>query len=233
MNKLKGPMKIVSKEMSITFYINIGITIALFALFLFLSFRADSNENLGILFGPFYVIFLVYPFIFFKSYSFLLALGGTRKQFIISSFISTLIFIIIGTIILNVLYLISGLTFQNGYLFHMADILNNANPAMYFWIDFLWLFILFGLGMFAQVVNFNLGTIRTLSLGAVLLLAGVAAFYFIDLTPLFEFIIMDHLLFVHLLALLSLIMLILSVLMMRNAPLERGDRTIFTRTATN
>lgn len=233
MNRLKGPLKIVSKEMGVTFYINTGITIALFALYLFLSFRADSNEHLGVLFGPFYVIFLVYPFIFFKSYNFILALGGTRKQFIISSFLSTLIFIVIGTIILNVLHLIGGMTFQSGYLFHMSDILNDANPAMYFWIDFLWLFILFGLGMFAQVVNFNLGTVRTLSLGAVLLLAGVTAFYFIDLTPLFEFIIMDHLLFVHLLALLSLVMLVLSTLMMRNAPLERGDRTIFTNTATN
>ncbi|WP_462421116.1 hypothetical protein [Salinicoccus sp. Marseille-QA3877] len=233
MNRLKGPLKIVSKEMGVTFYINIGITIALFALYLFLSFRADGNEYLGVLFGPFYIVFLVYPFIFFKSYNFILALGGTRKQFIISSLVATLIFMVIGTIVLNVLHLIAGMTFQNGYLFHMADILNDGNPAMCFWIDFLWLFILFGLGMFAQVVNFNLGTIRTLSLGAVLLLAGVAAFYFIDLTPLFEFIIMDHLLFVHLLALLSLIMLILSVLMMRNAPLERGDRTIFTRTATN
>lgn len=233
MNKLKGPMKIVSKEMSITFYINIGITIALFALFLFLSFRADSNENLGVLFGPFYVIFLVYPFIFFKSYSFILALGGTRKQFIISSFLSTLVFMIIGTIILNVLYLISGLTFQNGYLFHMADILNNANPAMYFWIDFLWLFILFGFGMIVQVIYFNLGTIRTLSLGAVLLLAGVAAFYFMDLTPLFEFIIMDYLLFVHILASASILMLVLSAFMMINAPLERGDRKLFTTTAAN
>ena len=233
MNRLKGPLKIVSKEMGVTFYINIGITIALFALYLFLSFRADSNEYLGVLFGPFYVTFLVYPFIFFKSYNFILALGGTRKQFIISSFLSTLIFIVIGTIILNVLHLIGGMTFQSGYLFHMSDILNDANPAMYFWIDFLWLFILFGLGMFAQVVNFNFGTVRTLSLGAVLLLAGVTAFYFIDLTPLFEFIIMDHLLFVHLLALLSLVMLVLSTLMMRNAPLERGDRTIFTSTATN
>ena len=233
MESLKGSFKIVSKEMSMTFYINIAVTIALFALHLFISFRADTNEYLAVLFGPFYVIFLVYPFIFFKSYNFILSLGGTRNQFIISSFLSTLAFIIICTITLNVLHLISGMTFQNGYLFHMADILNNPNALMYLWIDFLWLIILFGIGMFAQVIYFNLGLIRTLTLGGILLLAGVAAYYFIDLTPLFEFIIMDHLLFVHILALASIIMLVLSALMMRNAPLERGDRTIFTRTATN
>ena len=233
MNTLKGPLKIVSKEMSITFYINAALTIGLFALFLFLSFRAETHEHLGILFGPFYAIFLAYPFIFFKSYNFILSLGGTRKQFIISSFLSTLTFIIISTIILNILYLISGMTFQNGYLFHMADLLNNPNVAMYFWIDFLWLIIIFGIGMFVQAINFNLGTIRTLSLAAVLILAFVTAYFFLDLTPLFEFIIMDHLLFIHIFALVSLIMLALSALMMRNAPLERGDRKLFTSIATN
>lgn len=233
MNSLNGPLKIISKEMGITFYINIALTVALFALYLFLSFRADPGEYLGATFGPFYVIFLIYPFIFFKSYNYILALGGTRKQFIVSSFISTLAFLILCTILLNGLHLISGMTFQNGYLFHMADILNDPNPAMYFWIDFLWLFILFGLGMFAQVINFNLGTIRTLTLAAVLILAAVTAYFFVDLTPLFEFIIMDHLLFVHILSLASLILLVLSAFMMRNAPLERGDRKIFSTTAVN
>lgn len=233
MNSLKGPLKIVSKEMGITLYINIALTITLFALYLFLSTRADSNEMLGILFGPFYAIFLAYPFIFFKSYKFILALGGTRKQFIVSSFLSTLAFIIICTIILNVLYLISGMTFQNGFIFHMADILNDANAAMYLWIDFLWLFIIFGIGMFVQAINFNLGTIRTLSLGGILILAAIIAYFFLDLTPLFEFIIMDHLLFVHILALAALIMLLLSAFMMNNAPLERGDRKIFTSPAAN
>ncbi|SDK92072.1 hypothetical protein [Lacicoccus qingdaonensis] len=233
MHSLKGSLKIVSKEMGVTLYINIALTIALFALYLFISFRADPGEYLGVIFGPFYVIFLVYPFIFFKSYNFILALGGTRKQFIVSSFISTLAFLILCTIILNVLHLISGMTFQNGHVFHMAGILNDPNPAMYFWIDFLWLIILSGIGMFAQVINFNLGTIRTLTLAAVLILAAVTAYFFLDITPLFEFIIMDHLLFVHILALASLILLVLSAFMMKNAPLERGDRKLFTASATN
>src|SRR5699024_10695153 len=100
MNSLKGPLKIVSKEMEITLYIKLALTIALCVLYIFLSTRADSNEMLAILFGPFYAIFLTYPFIFFKSYKFILALGGTKKQFIVSSFLSTLAFIILCTIIL-------------------------------------------------------------------------------------------------------------------------------------
>lgn len=233
MNTLKGPFKMMTKEMGMTFYINAGITLALFALYIFLSSQADGNEYLGLLFGPFYIVFLIFPFILFKSYNFILSFGGTRKQFIISTFISTLIFIVIGTIILNVLNIISEMTFQNGYMFHMADILSDPNTAMYFWIDFLWLFILFGIGMFAQAINFNLGTIRTLSLGGILILASIAMYFFIDLVPLFEFFITDHLLFVHLLALISLAFLVLSYFMIRNAPLARGDRKFFRRAETN
>lgn len=233
MNTLKGPLKIVTKEMGMTFYINVGITIALFALYIILSTKADGNEYVGVLFGPFYVIFLVYPFVLFKSYNFILSLGGTRKQFIASTFIAALIFIVIGVILLNGLHLISQMVFQNGYLFHMADILTDVSTAMYFWIDFVWLFILFGIGMFVQVINFNLGTVRTLSLAALLILGSATAFFLIDLTPLFKFMVMEHLLFVHILALISLALLVLSYFMMRNAPLERGDRKLFKTAVTN
>lgn len=233
MNTLKGPLKIVSKEMGLIFHINAAVTIALFALFLFLSFRIDGNENLGMIFGPFYAIFLFYAFMFFKSYNYIISFGGTRMQFILSTFISTLIFLTVGTIILNALYILGEMIFQNGYIFHMADILNGANPAMYFWVDFLWLFILFGFGMFAQVINFNLGIFRTFSLLGVILLASIAIFFFADLTPLFRFIVTDHLLFIHILAILSLVLLALSAFMMRNAPLKRGDRKIFSTTATD
>lgn len=233
MNTLKGPLRIVTKEMGLTFYINVGITIALFGLYIFLSSITDENGLLGLIFGPFYIVFLTYPFIFFKSYKYILSLGGTRKQFMISSFIAALIYLAASTIVLNVLHIIGKEIFQNGYIFHMADILENASMPMYFWIDFLWLFILFGIGMFVQVINFNLGTLRTFILGAVVILGAITAYSFMDLTPLFEFIIMDHLLFVHLLALGSLVLMVISYFMMRNAPLERGDRKLFGAPAAN
>lgn len=233
MNTLKGPFKVVSKEMRLTFCINVGITIALFALFIFLSTQLDGNEMLGLIFGPFYIVFLTYAFMFFKSYQFILSFGGTRKQFMISSFISSLLYIGLGTILLTVLHYMGEMVFHNGYVFHMADILSDANPAMYFWVDFLWLFILFGIGMFAQVINFNLGTLRTLIAAAAIILGSVTAYFFMDLTPLLEFFITDYMLFLHLLALGSFILLVLSYFIMRNAPLERGDRKIFSTAATN
>lgn len=233
MNTLKGPFKIVAKEMSLTFYINVGITIALFALYIFLSTQLDGNNMLGLIFGPFYVIFLTFPFIFFKSYKYILSLGGTRKQFMISSFIAGLLYILAGAVILTILYYAGKLLLQDGYMFHMADLLDTANPAMYFWIDFLWLFILFGIGMFVQAINFNLGTLRTLVLAGVLILASITAYFFIDLMPLLEFIVNDHLMFIHLLALGAAGLSVLSYFMMRNAPLERGDRKIFRVNAVN
>lgn len=233
MNTLKGPFSVVFKEMKLTFYINTGITIALFALYIFLSTQLDGNEMLGLIFGPFYIVFLTYAFIFFKSYKLILSFGGTRKQFMLSSFIAAFLYITAGTIVLTALHYIGEVTFQDGYVFHMADILNDANPAMYFWVDFLWLFILFGLGMFAQVINFNLGALRTLILAAIIILGSVSAYFFINLTPLFEFIINEYLLFLHLLALGSLVLLAASYFMMRNAPLERGDRKIFKANTVN
>src|SRR5690606_10515817 len=145
MNTLKGPFKIVTKEMGLTFYINLALTIGLFGLFYFLSFRAEGNEYLGLIFGPFYVVFLIYPFILFKSYKFILSMCGTRNHFLISTFFATLMYLVIGVIVLNALYIMSEMIFRDGYIFHMADLMSDSNPVMYFWIDFLWLFILFAI----------------------------------------------------------------------------------------
>lgn len=233
MNTLKGPFKVVSKEMRLTFYINAFLTVALFVLYLFLSTKTDSPELLGVIFGPFYVVFLAYPFVFFKAYKYILALGGTRKQFMISAITASMIHLVSATLLLNVLHLLGESLFHEGYNFHMADLLTDPNTAMYFWVDFLCLFILLGAGMFTQVIYFNLGASRTLILGAIIILGSVAAYFFIDLTPLFEFIIQEYLLFLHVSALVSLIMLVFSYFMMRNAPLERGDRKVFKVSAVN
>lgn len=233
MNTLKGPFKIVEREMRVTFYISLAITIALFALYFFLSFRVEANTSLGAMFGPFYGVFFFYPFIIAKTYKYILSMGGTRNQFFFGTVLAMLMYLVITVLVLNGLYLLSEAIFQNAFVFHMADLLHEANLPMYFWIDFLWLFILFGLGMFIQVVYFNFGTPRTLSGAGVLLLAAVAVFFFVDLTPLIEFIITEHTLFVHLLALISLVLMLLSYFLIRNAPLARGDRKLFYRAVTS
>src|SRR5690625_5164200 len=210
MNTLKGPFKVVVKEMNLTFYINVGITIALFLLYIFLSAQVGGDNMLGFIFGPFYIVFLIYPFIFFRSYKFILSLGGTRKQFMMTSFIATFLYLVMASILLTVLHYIGDMMLQDGYIFHMADILGDANPVLYFWVDFLWMFTFFGIGMFAQAINFNLGTLRTLILAAVILLGSISAYFFIDLTPFFEFFITDYMLVLHLFAAGALLLLVFS-----------------------
>lgn len=227
MHTLNGPFKIVAKETGITFYINIFVTVAIFALFIFLSSISSGSNIDGVLFGPFYIVFLTLPFIFFKAYRFILGLGGTRTQFVLSAYLSSLLFITAASVVLTLLHFIGKNIFEQSYsVFHMADILTDANLFMYFWIDFLWLFILFGIGMFAQVINFNMGTMRTLILLGLVILASISIYFYIDFEPIFEFIMTDYTLFIHILAGGSVVLLILSYFMMRNAPLERGDRKI-------
>ncbi|GAK09176.1 hypothetical protein [Geomicrobium sp. JCM 19038] len=229
MNTLKGPFRLIFKEMKPTFLINAGITIALMGLFVFLSFYADGNENIGVLFGPFYAIFLFFPFFLMKGYKCILSLGGTRKQFMISTYLSVTIYTILGVLTLNGFYYLSPYVLNQGYIFHMGDLVNESNPFLYLWVDALWLFILFGIGVLAQTVYFNLGTVRTLSVGAVLLIASLATFFFADLGPLFEFFITEQLAFVHILAGISVLFVLLSYLFMKNGPLEKGDRYLFSR----
>ncbi|QQK80836.1 hypothetical protein HUG20_13660 [Salicibibacter cibi] len=229
MNTLKGPLRVIIKEVNVTFYINVGVTLGLMALYIFLSFYLGENEMLGITFGPFYGIFLIYPFILFKGYKYILSLGGTRKQFMIATYLSISIYIILSGILLNGLHFLSPYLLNEGYIFHMADLVSGSNPLLYVWIDVLWMIILFGVGLIAQSVYFNLGTVRTLIGGAALLIAVLATYFFADLQPLIEFIIVDHLLFVHILAGVSVLFMLFSYLFMKNGPLERGDRHFFIR----
>ncbi|AXF57381.1 hypothetical protein [Salicibibacter kimchii] len=227
MNTLKGPFRLIMKEMKMIYYINVGVTIALMALYIFLSYYLGENEHLGVTFGPFYAIFLIFPFILFKGYKYILSLGGTRKQFMIATYLSIGIYIVLSGMLLNGLHFLSPYLLNDGYIFHMADLVNGSHSLLYVWIDVLWMIILFGVGMIAQSIYFNLGTVRTLSSGAALLIAILATYFFADLGPLIEFIIVDHLLFVHILAGISVLFMLFSYLLMKNGPLERGDRYVF------
>ncbi|MBM7839933.1 putative membrane protein [Alkalihalobacillus xiaoxiensis] len=229
MNTLKGPFQLISKEMNQTFLINAGITIALMGLFIFLSFYADGNESLGVIFGPFYVIFLVYPFFLIKGYKCILSLGGTRKQYMIATYLSVAIYIVLSVLILNGFYFLSPYLLNQGYIFHIADLVNGSNPFLYLWVDALWLFILFGIGAIAQSIYFNLGAVRSLSVGAIFLLVSLATVFFADLSPIIEFFITEHLLFVHTLTGISGLFVLLSYMFMKNGPLETGDRSFVSR----
>src|SRR5690625_5802763 len=92
MNTFIGPFRLMMREMRLTFYINVAITFVLFVFFNFLGF-IDAAESVSfILFGPFFIAFLIYPFINFKGYNYILSFCGTRNQFVFSMYLCVLLF---------------------------------------------------------------------------------------------------------------------------------------------
>src|SRR5699024_3662469 len=97
----------------------------LFVFFNFLGF-IDAAESVSfILFGPFFIVFLIYPFINFKGYNYILSLGGTRKQFVLAMYLSVLIFSFASVALLTFLYYLSThIVVSTAILFHLIYQLN-------------------------------------------------------------------------------------------------------------
>ena len=228
MNTFTGPFRLMLKEMSMTFYINTAITFVLFIFFNFLGFIDAEKSGSFILFGPFIIVFLLYPFINFKGYQYILSLGGTRKHFVWAFYLSALIYSVIGVIFLNVLYYLSVNIFDSGSVkfMHLASFVNDANMLVYLWVDISWILFVFGLGMIAKTIWFNFGTIISLAIATVLLIAAMVMIVFGDISRLVEGILNNYLPFVTILLGISIVFLLASYLLMKNAPLEKGDRLI-------
>ncbi|GKU83900.1 hypothetical protein [Niallia sp. NCCP-28] len=229
MNTFTGPFRLMMKEMNRTFYINAVITFVLFVFFSFLGF-IDAKSVSFTLFGPFFIVFLLYPFINFKGYHYILSLGGTRIQFVSAIYLSTFIFSVISVLLLNLFYYLSTNIISSGSnsvnFFHLADLVNSSNWLVYLWVDFSWIIFLFSLGMIAKTIWFNYGTLFSLVAATLLLIIGTSIVVFGDISWLIELIFMHHLQFVNSLFGLSVVFLLSSYLLMINAPLEKGDRLI-------
>lgn len=84
-------------------------------------------------------------------------------------------------------------------------------------------FLLFSLGMIAKTVWFNYGTAFLLAVSTILLIIGTIAVVFGDMSSLITTFLEHHLKFVTILFGLSIVFLLLSYSLMKNAPLEKGD----------
>lgn len=229
MNTFTGPFRLMMKEMSRTFYINVVITFVLFVFFNLLGF-IDAESASFIFFGPLYIVFLLYPFINFKGYNYILSLGGTRNQFVLAIYLSAFIFSVISVSLLNLFYYLSTNIISSGSrsvnFFHLADLVNSSNWLIYLWVDFSWIIFLFSLGMIAKTIWFNYGTLFSLAAATLLLIICVPIIVFGNISWLIEVIFMHHLQFVNILFGLSIVFLLSSYLLMFHAPLEKGDRLI-------
>ncbi|MEK5055583.1 hypothetical protein MHH96_19530 [Niallia sp. FSL K6-0212] len=227
MNTFTGPFRLMMREMSMTFYINVFITFALFVFYNVLGYMGVAESGSFILFGPLFVVFLLYPFINFSGYQYILSLGGTRKQFVLAFYLSAVIYSVLGGVILNLFYFFTTLLTSSNYLFHFAKFIHTTNWLIYFWIDFSWIFFLFSLGMIAKTVWFNYGTAFLLAVSTILLIIGTIAVVFGDMSSLITTFLEHHLKFVTILFGLSIVFLLLSYSLMKNAHLEKGGRLNF------
>jgi hypothetical protein len=230
MNTFTGPFRLMMREMSMTFYINAAITFVLFVFFNFLRFNDAVESDSFVLFGPLLIVFLIYPFINFKGYHYILSFGGTRTQFVLAIYLSALIFSVISVTLLNLFYYLSTNIINSGSssarFFHLAEMVNSSNWLVYLWVDFSLIFFLFSLGMIAKTIWFNYGTVLSLAVVTLLIIISTTVVVFDDISWLTKLIYMNPLQFLAILFGLSIVFLLSSYLLMKNAPLEKGDRMI-------
>lgn len=236
MNALKGPFRLMFEDMRIQFYILTGITVALWLFFLVLGMSVDTF--MGTLFGPYYGLFAIYPFLVYnKGYVYTLALGGTRKQFLFSMLAASGLFIVICMAVLNGIYQLNAFLLNQGIinipLFHMGELVGSANPLLYFWVDLLWCVFLFGVSFGINSVWFYFGTVRFLLGLTGVALVVIAYLAFADLRTLFTWIVENHLVFLHVMGAVGFAAAGLSYVIMKNGPLERGgERGLFFKNKT-
>ncbi|WP_312098292.1 hypothetical protein [Niallia sp.] len=224
MNTFTGPFRLMMREMSLTFYINVAITFVLFAFYNILGFIGVTDAGSFILFGPLFIVFLIYPFANFSGYKYILSLGGTRKQFVLALYLTAFIYGVISVVILNLFYLITNSINNSINLLHFAELTNSSNWLVYLWVDFCWIFFLFSLGMIAKTIWFNYGTILSLSVATLLLVIGTVVVVFGDISWLAELFFTHYLQFVAILLGIAIVFLYIAYLLMKNAPLEKSDR---------
>lgn len=221
-----GPFKLMFEDLKKQTIIILSVTLAILILSSLTGFLI-SDQYSGAIFGPIYGFFLIYPFLLYnKTYRYVLSLGGTRKQYLVSTMINTILFICINTLILNVAYQLNVYLSEKNispiHLQHAGAMLASDNPLLYWWTDILFCFFLFGLFFFINSIWFYLGTMRTVVGGGIL--GGLFFILFTNeaMSKIIDLFINHFLTFIHILGLIGLLGMALSYFIMRNGPIERG-----------
>lgn len=229
MNTFKGPFLLMFEDMKVQFYIISAITVLLTAFYILLGMIYNRELfNVGAIYGPFYGLLLIYPFLIFnRCYQYILSLGGTRKQFMGAVMLAGGLFILAGMTALNVLYAFNEFLVGEGYsaarITHLADLSGSSNFFLYVWVDLLWGTFLFGTGMVINAVWFRLGSFNAMLIGTVFVIAGTLTAVFGDMVMLLEWLLTDYVVVVQAAGAAGLLFLGLSYLLMKNGPLARGE----------
>ncbi|WP_042429719.1 hypothetical protein [Geomicrobium sp. JCM 19039] len=142
----------------------------------------------------------------------------------VAFYLVAIFFIIVSVALLHGLYFLNDHLLQWTTFTQAGELLASSHPLLYIWADFIWLFVLFSISLFIRSFWFNFGSIITLSLGAALLILLTSWFFLGDTSPVFDFILTNHLAFLHIMLGISLLLSLVTYLLMRNGPLENGGR---------
>lgn len=224
-----GPFKLMFEDLKKQTIVILSITLGVVILF---SISGHLfGDFTGSIFGPIYGFFLIYPFLLYnKTYKCVLSLGGTRRQYLLSTIINTVLFICINTAFLNVIYQLNLYLSENNlnpvHLQHVGLLFQSDNPVLYWWVDVVLCVFLFGVFLLVNSLWFYLGTIRILI--GLTMIGGLFVVWFTNegmgkIIDLF----VNHLLsFINILGFIGLCGMALSYLIMRNGPLERGGHLV-------
>ncbi|KQL42086.1 hypothetical protein AN960_02215 [Bacillus sp. FJAT-25509] len=232
MNSIRGTYQLVFDELKWYFKIFSLITLLLSVVYVLVSiiFKIPLQSGAA-LFGPTYggistfaVAGLVIPF------QVAIGLGSTRRQFLKSYIVMSLLMVITSITYLNILYYIMNILLDKGinsfHFYHPAQLVSSEYHFFtYYWVDLMVGFMILGLSSFIAILVRRLGILYFLM--TLVLVSILMTFLSINgiSSDLFSFILNSKPL--NLFTLIGLIGIVLQILtfpMMLNAPLKMKGR---------
>ncbi|GGI39491.1 hypothetical protein [Mammaliicoccus stepanovicii] len=196
MNNLKGSFSIIFKDLRLQIYTFTIVLLVLAGVYVAIAIFNELENFKPVISGPIIGILGFMPlFLFGDPFKASIELGATRKQYILSAWISYIIFVFImlaiHELIIFIIDLMTKFTDVNLDLARIGDLVPNINGFDYAWIDFLTVMFLAGICFLVAAIIYRVGIIPTL-IG--LFAVGVVIFVWIvvgDVNPLVNWV-FDH-----------------------------------------
>lgn len=194
MGDLKGSFSIIFKELKVQLYTFSIVLVVLAAIYFVIGFYIGPSDSFNpLLSGPVYGILGFLPlFMFGDPLKSSIELGATRRQYIVSLWLSYIIFIVMMLIIQEVISFIlervASAANSDVTLMRISDILPNASGLDSMWVDFLAILFIAGICFLFGAIMYRIGIIPTMI--GVLFLGVIVFIWFVlgDFTPLFKWV---------------------------------------------
>lgn len=225
MNHLKGPIKVIFKDLKLQLYIFTAITLVLVIIYNGVGLYVGPDNFYPFISGPIYGILLFTPFFMFgDALKSTIGLGGTRINYLTSLIINYLVYIISLVIVHNVLFQLSELitdhTKSTMHIYHIARFFGVSNAISYFWVDMLIGIFFVGTGTIIAAVLYRFGYVWTLGITLGLGVLGFLWFTLGDMGEILKWILENKYLLLHLLGVLGVVCMMLTYPLMKQVKLK-------------